>query len=81
MYKAKHLPKFHLPHIPPAHPASQFLLPALPFSPPNFSKNLTPQKSRFHNDFHEPEDLFFDLSFFSFFLVLFLSLLSLSFFL
>ena len=81
MYKAKHLSKSHLPHIPPPHPASQFLLPALPLSPPNFSKNLIPQKSRLHNDFHKPEALFFDLSFFSFFLVLFLSLLSLSFFL
>lgn len=38
MYKAKHLPKSHLPHILPPHPTLQFLLPALPLSPQIFQK-------------------------------------------
>ena len=47
MYKAKHLPKSHLPHIPPAHPASQFLLLALPLSPRIFQKISLPKNPDF----------------------------------
>lgn len=47
MYKAKHLPKSHLPHIPPAHPVSQFLLPALPLSPRIFQKTSLPKNPDF----------------------------------
>ena len=81
MYKAKHLPKFHLPHIPPPHPVSQFLLPALPLSPQIFQKISFPKNPDFTIIFTSRKISIFDLSFFSFFLVLFLSLLSLSFFL
>lgn len=81
MYKAKHLPKSHLPHILSPHPTLQFLLPALPLSPQIFQKISFPKNPDFTMIFTSRKNLFFDLSFFSFFLVLFLSLLSLSFFL
>lgn len=47
MYKAKHLPKSHLPHIPPAHPVSQFLLPAIPLLPRTFQKISLPKNPDF----------------------------------
>lgn len=43
MYKAKHLPKSHLPHILSPHPTLQFLLPALPLSPQIFQKISFPK--------------------------------------
>lgn len=43
MYKAKHLPKFHLPHIPPPHPASQFLSPLFHSHPKFFKKSRSPK--------------------------------------
>ena len=77
MYKAKHLPKSHLPHILSPHPTLQFLLPALPLSPQIFQKISFPKNPDFTMIFTSRKIPFLislsSLSFWSSFFLFFLS--------